>query len=280
MHALKTTAAAPQSHSVCQAFPRARIAASLKHPIVAALTGLSASTASCRQHAMVAQAAGTGRQPAAVQPQQEQQQQQPTATRRIAVLECEDSERWKGYTESLWKAALWEAGDEWTIYQVRLLPHAAQAAISVAPWNACAMPTCSSNLLLTLHTAEPATNIHGRSAAASCRRRQRPLCSTHCWSAAATTVYMNATNGSRSCWWRCRSTLPPACASTAAASDARCAGPAPICQDSTVTHTAGLCVCVPLSCVCLCIGNHANHEHAATCRPAVVLTPLLQCMLW
>jgi hypothetical protein len=38
--------------------------------------------------------------------------------RRIAILECEDSERWKGYTESLWRAVLWEEGDEWTVYQV------------------------------------------------------------------------------------------------------------------------------------------------------------------
>lgn len=37
-----------------------------------------------------------------------QQQQQSKVLRRVAVLECEDSERWQGYTESLWKAALWE----------------------------------------------------------------------------------------------------------------------------------------------------------------------------
>jgi hypothetical protein len=63
------------------------------------------------------------------QPQQQHPQKQQAAVtgqpgagaiqRRTAVLECEDSERWKGYTESLWKAALWEEGDEWTIYQVR-----------------------------------------------------------------------------------------------------------------------------------------------------------------
>jgi hypothetical protein len=74
-------------------------------------------------------AAGNAHQPEPVMttaaPQQhntslpgQQQQQQSKVDRRVAVLECEDSDRWKGYTESLWKAALWEEGDEWTIYQV------------------------------------------------------------------------------------------------------------------------------------------------------------------
>jgi hypothetical protein len=55
------------------------------------------------------------------EPQQQQHQEQAPGTRRVAVLECEDAEKWKGYTESLWKSALWEEGDEWTIYKVRQL---------------------------------------------------------------------------------------------------------------------------------------------------------------
>jgi hypothetical protein len=49
------------------------------------------------------------------------------------VLECEDSERWKGYTESLWKASLSEEGDEWTVYQVRLSMTCVLSATTAAP---------------------------------------------------------------------------------------------------------------------------------------------------
>lgn len=56
---------------------------------------------------------------AAAGTQQSAKHQRPPPTRRIAVIECEDAERWRGYTESLWKAALQEEGDEWTMFQVR-----------------------------------------------------------------------------------------------------------------------------------------------------------------
>lgn len=77
---------------------------------------------------MVAQAATGATHESVVVPQPRQQQQQPK--RRMAVLECEDSERWKGYTESLWTAALSEEGDEWTVYQVcsGQLPSPAEAS--------------------------------------------------------------------------------------------------------------------------------------------------------
>uniref|UniRef100_A0A383VEN3 Glutamine amidotransferase domain-containing protein n=1 Tax=Tetradesmus obliquus TaxID=3088 RepID=A0A383VEN3_TETOB len=37
--------------------------------------------------------------------------------RQIACFECEDAKKWEGYTESLWKEALLEPGDEWTLYK-------------------------------------------------------------------------------------------------------------------------------------------------------------------
>lgn len=41
--------------------------------------------------------------------------------RRVAVLDCEDAERWLGYTEQLWKEALAEEGDTWDVFWVSVV---------------------------------------------------------------------------------------------------------------------------------------------------------------
>ncbi|WIA15461.1 hypothetical protein OEZ85_002103 [Tetradesmus obliquus] len=53
-----------------------------------------------------------------------------TSVRQIACFECEDAKKWEGYTESLWKEALLEPGDEWTLYKACAgeLPTAKEAA--------------------------------------------------------------------------------------------------------------------------------------------------------
>ncbi|KAF8057940.1 GGP4 [Scenedesmus sp. PABB004] len=52
------------------------------------------------------------------------------ATRRVALLECEDAPKWAGYTESLWRAAVEEPGDEWRVWRACAgeLPTADEAA--------------------------------------------------------------------------------------------------------------------------------------------------------